>query len=619
MSVATNPPLQTTGNKVDRRPFRTLLGTYLRPQWRSALLLCMLLFGGITLQLVNPWVLGSFIDNATSGGSPELLTQLALLYLGLALVAQIAQVAETYVAQNIGLTATNTLRNDLLLHTLHLDPAFHNSHTPGEMIERVDGDVALLGNFFSRFVVNLLGNAVLLVGVLVLLVAIDWRVGVAVGICTLGGIFLMNALRSFAVPHFKEARQSSAELFGYLEERLAGTEDIRSSGAIQYAMRGLYARGRALLEKQRRAGIMGSLAWNTTFAAMLFALAAAMGIGGYLFLQGQITMGTLYVIFNYTTLLRVPIEQISRQMQDLQQAAAGVSRISDLLNTRSALVDGPGAPVPEGALSLQFEGVSFGYNAHDIVLRDISFRLRPGEVLGLLGRTGSGKTTVTRLIFRLYDPTCGCIELGGTGLREALIKDVRRSVGMVTQDIQVFHASVRDNLTLFDPTIPGERVEAVLADLGLDEWLRGLPHGLDTKLAPGASGLSAGEAQLLAFARVFLHDPGLVILDEASSRLDPATERRLEHAVSRLLEGRTGIIIAHRLGTVQRADTIMILEDGACREYGPRSELERDSGSRFAQLLRAGMEEVLVRDMSYPNGMSGPADGSSSPNGRYPV
>jgi ATP-binding cassette subfamily B protein len=300
------------------------------------------------------------------------------------------------------------------------------------------------------------------------------------------------------------------------------------------------------------------------------------------------------MIFNYTTLLRNPIEQISRQMQDLQQAAAGISRIDDLLNTRSALVDGPGAKLPEGAMSLQFEGVSFGYNAQDMVLRDISFKLRPGEVLGLLGRTGSGKTTITRLIFRLYDPTCGRIELGGTDLREAHIKGVRRSVGMVTQDIQVFHASVRDNLTLFDPAIPGERVEAVLADLGLDEWLRGLPQGLDTKLAPGASGLSAGEAQLLAFARVFLHDPGLVILDEASSRLDPATERRLEHAVSRLLEGRTGIIIAHRLGTVQRADTIMILEEGSCREYGPRADLERDPASRFAELLRAGMEEVLV-------------------------
>ncbi|HVF99689.1 MAG TPA: ABC transporter ATP-binding protein, partial [Chloroflexia bacterium] len=456
------------------------------------------------------------------------------------------------------------------------------------------------GNFFSRFVVNLLGNAVLLIGVLALLVVIDWRVGLVVGICSLSGILLMNSLRRLAVPHFKEGRQASADLFGYLEERLAGTEDIRSSGAIQHAMRGLHIRSRALLEKQRMAAIVGSLTWNTTFAFLLFSLAGAMGIGSYLLLEGQISIGTLYVIFSYTSLLRNPIEQISRQMQDLQQAAAGISRIYDLLNIQSSLKDGPGTPVPAGALSVEFDRVAFGYNpeqgdeAQELVLRDISFKLQPGEVLGLLGRTGSGKTTMTRLLFRLYDPIHGDIKLGGVSLRDALIKDVRRHVGMVTQDIQVFHASVRDNLTLFDRSIPDSKVAGVLADLGLENWLRSLPQGLDTKLAPGTSGLSAGEAQLLAFARVFLHDPGLVILDEASSRLDPATEQRLEHAVSRLLEGRTGIIIAHRLGTVQRADTIMIIEDGRCREYGPRVALERDPDSRFSELLSAGLEQVLV-------------------------
>lgn len=580
-----------------RRPFRALLGAYLGPQRLRVTLLGLLLLGGIGLQLSSPQVLGRFIDSAIGGGSLDALTWLALLYLGLALAGQIANVAETYLAQNIGLTATNRLRNDLLLHTLHLDPGFHSTHTPGEMIERVDGDVALLGNFFSRFVVNLLGNALLLIGVLTLLTVIDWRVGLAVAACSLAGILLVNALRNFAVPHFKAARQASATLFGYLEERLAGTEDIRASGAIEHAMRGLYAANRTLLQKQRTAAIIGGLTWNTTFLFLLFGLAAAMGIGSYLFLEGSITIGTLYVIFNYTSLLRNPMEQISRQMQDLQQAAAGISRVYDLLNTRSVIEDGPGGPsatIPDGALSVEFDGVTFGYSDGEPVLRDISFTLRQGEVLGLLGRTGSGKTTITRLLFRLYDPLSGSIRLGGADLREARIREARRHVGMVTQEIQLFHATVRDNLTLFDPSIPDEKIRQVLEDLWLDKWLHALPEGLDTRLAPGASGLSAGEAQLLAFARVFLRDPGLVILDEASSRLDPATEQRLEHAVSRLLEGRTGIIIAHRLGTVKRADTIMILDNGCCQEYGSRAALERDPDSRFSQLLRAGLEEVLV-------------------------
>jgi ABC-type multidrug transport system fused ATPase/permease subunit len=192
------------------------------------------------------------------------------------------------------------------------------------------------------------------------------------------------------------------------------------------------------------------------------------------------------------------------------------------------------------------------------------------------------------LLFRLYDPTSGTIRIDGVALRQYRLADLREQIGIVTQDIQLFHATVRDNLTLFDPAIEDARILATLEDLGLTTWLRSLPDGLDSPLASGGSGLSAGEAQLLAFARVFLHDPRIVVLDEASSRLDPATERRLERAIDRLLTGRTGIIIAHRLATVRRADTILVLEDGRILEYGPRAALAADPASRFAQMLRSG-------------------------------
>jgi ABC-type multidrug transport system fused ATPase/permease subunit len=215
-------------------------------------------------------------------------------------------------------------------------------------------------------------------------------------------------------------------------------------------------------------------------------------------------------------------------------------------------------------------------------------------VLGLLGRTGSGKTTLTRLLFRLYDLSSGAIHLGGVDLRVARLHELRERVGIVTQDVQLFQASIRDNLTLFDRSIADERIMAMLEQLELAGWVSSLKHGLDTELGPGGGGLSAGEAQLLAFARVFLQDPGLVILDEASSRLDPATERLIERAVDRLLAGRTGIIIAHRLATVQRADEIMILEHGQIIEHGPRELLANVPDSRFATLLRAGMKELLA-------------------------
>jgi ABC-type multidrug transport system fused ATPase/permease subunit len=228
------------------------------------------------------------------------------------------------------------------------------------------------------------------------------------------------------------------------------------------------------------------------------------------------------------------------------------------------------------------------------VLDDISFDLEPGKVLGLLGRTGSGKTTLSRLLFRLYDPSVGAIHLGGVDVREVGLSDLRQRVGMVTQDVQLFGASVRDNLTFFSARFSDEQLWSVLRELGLWDWVQALPDGMDTKLGPGGKGLSAGEAQMLAFARVFLKDPGLVILDEASSRIDPATERLLERAIDRLLEGRTAVIIAHRLATVQRADEIVILEGGSVCEHGSRRVLANDPSSRFYGLLQTGLAEVLA-------------------------
>jgi ABC-type multidrug transport system fused ATPase/permease subunit len=201
---------------------------------------------------------------------------------------------------------------------------------------------------------------------------------------------------------------------------------------------------------------------------------------------------------------------------------------------------------------------------------------------------------MARLLTRLYDPAAGTVRLGGVEIDGAEIHSLRRHVGMVTQDVQLFRATIRDNLTFFDPSIPDSRLLEVLDELGLREWLDTMPHGLDTRLESGGSGLSAGQAQLLAFTRIFLEDPGLVILDEASSRLDPATERLIERAVDRLLRDRTGIIIAHRLATVTRADDILILEDGEVIEYGEREMLASDPNSRLSHLLITGMEEVLA-------------------------
>ncbi|MGH2396222.1 MAG: ABC transporter ATP-binding protein [bacterium] len=564
---------------------------YLRPQWQRAALLAVVLLASIGLQLLGPQILARFIDMARAGVAIPELMQLAAVFLAVACAGQIISTIAAYASENVGWTATNLVRADLALHCLGLDLSFHNEKTPGEMIERVDGDVTHLSRFFSQFALRVFGNLLLLLGVLVMIFRVDRRVGLAYVGFSLFALFALRNLLELAVPYWKQARQASAILTGFLEERLAGTEDIRSSGATPYVMRRFFQAVRDQMEKTRRAGVMGTSMWAMTAALLTLGNAMAFGLGLTLYSAGLITFGTVYLLFHYTEMLRWPLEQITREVQELQRAAASVGRVGDLFKIRSKTVDGSGA-LPRGPLAVEFGAVSFAYE-EQLVLRDVTFRLGPGQVLGLLGRTGSGKTTIGRLLIRMYDPSTGMVSLGGADIRGLRLHYLRRRVGMVTQDVQLFHASVRDNLTFFDRTIPDEMILEVLHRLGLDHWYRGLPHGLDTTLS-SRGGLSAGEAQLLAFARVFFKDPGLVVLDEASSRLDPATEALIEHAVSVLLEQRTAIIIAHRLTTVRRADQIIIVDDGRVQEHGARVALERDPSSRFAGLLRTGLEEVLV-------------------------
>jgi ABC-type multidrug transport system fused ATPase/permease subunit len=384
-------------------------------------------------------------------------------------------------------------------------------------------------------------------------------------------------------------------LFGLLEERLAGTEDIRANGAVAYVLRRHIERSRDLFFTGTKRALLGMTSWRSLQTAINIGAILSLAIGAVLALDGVITVGQVYLIFAYTDMLTHPVEQLMRQFDDLQQATASIARVQELFDTQPTITDKRGgARLPAGPLAVGLHGVSFGYPGDELVLRDVSACVSPGGTLGLLGRTGSGKTTLTRLLLRLYDPTRGEVCLGDVNLQDVPNADLRERVAIVTQDIQLFSATVRDNLTFFDASIPDGRILAALDELGMGDWMRALPKGLDTLLASGGVGLSAGEAQLLAFARAFLRDPGLVILDEASSRLDPATERKLERAVDRLLTGRTGIIIAHRLGTVQRVDQIMILEDGRVCESGRREHLVRDLDSRFSQLLRVGMEEALA-------------------------
>ena len=357
--------------------------------------------------------------------------------------------------------------------------------------------------------------------------------------------------------------------------------------------------------------------------------AVAFALGTYLF-QGEIvSIGTVFLIYNYTTMLGRPMDNITHQVEQLQRAGAGISRIQELFRITSKVNHFRGEKVEKQEhsnflhinefdknlpLGLTFNAITFGYDdsisvetqrdtnnsADSPVLKDITFSLRPGRALGLIGKTGSGKTTLSRLIFRFYDPQQGSIMMGPfikgemVDIRRIPLKALRNKIGLVTQNIQLFNASVRDNLTFFDDSIEDSTIINVIDTLGLISWYNSLPDGLNTILESGGTGLSAGEAQLLAFTRIFLANPSIVVLDEASSRLDPATETLIENAVDRLIHGRTAIIIAHHLETLQKTDEIMILEDGSILEYGDRICLMNDPNSKISTLLKMGLDEVLI-------------------------
>jgi len=556
-------------------------------------LLAIFMFSGIGLTLLNPQILRYFIDTAKAGGALRSLMIGGAVFVGIAALGQVVMLVSSYLGQDVGWRATNQMRGDLAHHCLQLDMSFHHERTPGEMVERVDGDTAALSNFFSEFIVQVIGSLFLLGGILILITYEDWRIGVALTGFVVVSIFVYNLTRNIAVPAYTAEREGYSRLFGFLEERLTGIADLRTNGGIGYTMDRFYDVNRDVYGQAVKAHVMGELLRTINGILFTLGIALTMGMGIYLYQIEVFTIGTVYLVIHYTTMLRGPLTMINRQINELQRATAGFKRIEELYRTTSSIEDGTEALSESGALGIKFDHVTFGYTPDESVLKDVSFQLQPGKSLGLLGRTGSGKTTITRLLFRFYEINNGQIRVGGKQIERIRLDDLRHRIGMVTQDVQLFSATVRENLTLFDAEISDERILSVIEELGLSEWYQSLPNGLDTVLE--GTGLSAGEAQLLAFARVFLKDPQIVILDEPSSRLDPATEQRIDNAVQRLLKGRTSIIIAHRLGTVQQVDEIMVLADGEILEHGERKRLIQDPGSIFSQLLKTGGLEEMTQ------------------------
>lgn len=572
----------------------TWLMRYLLPVKGRMLVLLLLLLTSTGIQLLNPQITQRFIDTASSQGSIDNLLTLAGIFLLLAVCSQLLTVLLSYLGNDVAWRATNRLRADLLKHCLRLDMRFHNVKTPGEMIERIDGDVSGMSNFFAMFVVQIVGSFALLTGILGFMFVYNWPIAVVMTLFTCVSIGAMFLIRDLGVKSSQAEREASATLLGFIEERIAGIEDVQTNGSVPYVMRRFHVAMRNVFVRGRKAWMLRLVPWNVTVSLFTIAVTVVLLMGVHLYITGQVTLGALYLIFQYTQMLNDPIEQLGNQMQEFQKAKSGMRRSRELLSLESEIRGGTEQTLPEGPLGVEFAHVNFSYNKDNPVLRDISFRLEPGERLGLIGRTGSGKTSISRLLLRLYNLDSGVIRIGGVDIRTLRLDALYNRVGMVTQDVQLFDGTLRDNLTLFNNHLTDDEILETTGKLGLKHWIDSMPLGLDTHLAAGGASLSAGEAQLFALTRVFLTKPSLVILDEPSSRLDAATEATLQTAVDKLMESCTGIVIAHRLSTLEQTDKIMVLGSGRILEFGSRESLAQDPASRYAGLLRDDRQEELA-------------------------
>ncbi len=592
------PPIIVMKNlpKIPFLKYFKLLNTYLQPHLFKLILLILLITASTILSVINPLILRFFIDEVLQieNQNISVLKQAILIYISVAVVAQILTILSVYFGLNLAWDTTNQLRYDLLTHTLDLDMKFHNLKKPGEMIERIDGDVLQLSTFFSTLMLYLGKNIFLIISILISLFLVNGIIGIVFTIFTFIGLYFMIISSKPAVKHWSGVRENAAKMYGFIEERISGKEDIRALGAEQATMKSFHA----TLKTQHDVVMKATLASNFvriivyTIVGVSTILVYAFGIPLTL-REGGLTLGELYLIADYIRLITNPIINIGFRTQELQRADAAIDRVGELLMTKKELEDTGQQEIETQDFSVEFKDLSFEYITNEPVLQNINLRIQSGKSIGLIGRTGSGKTTLSRLIFRLYDPISGSIKLGDHDLREFSLARLREKVAMVTQTVELFNGTVRENITLFNPHISDHEIMNAIKKVGLLKWYNHLEFGLDTRITGGES-ISAGEAQLLAFTRVFLKDPDLVILDEASSRLDPVSEFLIDKAINLLLKGRTSIIIAHKLETLNRVDDIVILKEGSILESGNREKLSQDPQSMYYRLIHSSLEEILA-------------------------
>ncbi|MGN7401974.1 ABC transporter ATP-binding protein [Cytobacillus praedii] len=570
-----------------KNPYRFLFKKYLKGQYGSFSLLTFLIIFNICLGLVIPQIMKRIIDTALVNYENQLIIEYTTIFIIVTLLSLVTSVFSKYIGSLIGITSINRLRNDLVSHVVNLEMTYHNKHRSGEMIERINGDVSNLKNFFSHFLILLVSNSLLIVGILFIMFTIDWRLGLVMSAFTGFALSSLYKIRNIAVPFWTSYQEISSFFYGFIGEQINGKEDIKANGALKY-ISNLY---RIIVTKWKNILVKAGLASSilTTTATLIFSVGIVISLlsSSYLWSKGSITIGSVYMIFQYTSMLTKPIDIIKSEVSSIQIAIASIKRILSIFSIKQEESIPHITQLPDSPIPVRFENVRFGYENGKDVIKNISFQLPQGKSLGIIGETGSGKTSLVKLLLRLYNVREGNIYLANRNITDFNIGYLRKNIGFVTQEVVVFKASVRDNITLFETSIKDETITSTLTDIGLSNWINNLPQGLDTIIDKNSSRLSAGEAQLFSMSRSLLSNKNLIILDEPSSRIDSITQKRVNKIFNNRFKGKTSIIIAHKIETLEMVDYILVIRDGETVEFGKRDILLSNNQSEYYKLVKS--------------------------------
>jgi ATP-binding cassette subfamily B protein len=555
----------------------------LRPHRRAIVLAVVVLAVQTACILAGPLLVRRGIDTGIKAGDTGALNQSALMYLGVALLALVLGRISIMLVARVGESFLRGLRVRVFDHLTTLGLDFFEREKTGRLVARMTSDVDAMQELVQMGLTALVQNVLLFVGALVAILLLSWQLALCILVLVPPLVIGTRWFRRRANAAYLEVRERIGHNLATLQEGLAGVRVVQAYGQESAFSARFEETNEALHDANRDTSRITVRYFVFVEYLGVLGVAVIVGVGGWFTDRGIVTVGTLAAFVLYLNNLFEPVQQLGQIYNTVQSAGAALAKLFGLLDTRASIAE------PEDAVDLPETGavvldrVSFGYGA-DLVLRDVTMEVRVGERLALVGPTGAGKSTLAKLVARFYDPRHGTVSYGGVDLRDASLASLRRRIVVVPQEGYLFHGTIRDNVRVGRPEASDADVEDALAELGILERFKALPEGLDTEVRERGSRLSAGERQLVSLARAALADPSVLILDEATSNLDPGTERAVELALERLTEQRTVIVVAHRLSTAARADRVAVVDAGRLVELGTHEELVGREG-RYAKLF----------------------------------